>query len=125
VNYAIVDSDRRRPDELNIQALAVLANHRNQGIGSRLLQAVEELALADGYRSLSLEVIDSNRRAQGLYERYGFKTDRTTKTWPYTHRAGFREYDYMVKHLESKAGSPLAGPHTAQTRRTEKQQRKR
>ncbi len=125
VNYAILDSDRREPDELNIQALAVLASCRSQGIGSRLLEGAEDLALADGYRLLSLEVIDSNRRAQSLYERYGFKTERTTNTWPYTHRAGFREYDYMVKHLVAKTESPLAGPHKPIGGRVEKPRSKR
>ena len=57
---------------LNIHDLAVVPDWRGQGIGRALLEAVEEKAIRRGCCKLTLEVQDENRRARGLYDRYGF-----------------------------------------------------
>jgi len=57
---------------LNIHDLAVLPERRGQGIGRTLLGAVEAAARNEGCCKLTLEVLDSNARAHGLYESFGF-----------------------------------------------------
>lgn len=56
---------------LNLHDLAVNPSHRNRGIGSALLLAVEELARDLGCSKVSLEVSPSNP-ARSLYKRSGF-----------------------------------------------------
>ena len=57
---------------LNLHDLAVLPEYRGQGVGSRLLQAVDERARELGCCKTTLEVIESNESARRLYERMGF-----------------------------------------------------
>ena len=57
---------------INIHDLAVLGTHRGQGIGRRLLKAVEDKARDLGCCKLTLETQENNRRARGVYEAAGF-----------------------------------------------------
>lgn len=57
---------------INVHDLAVVPSHRGQGVGRRLLEAVEQKARALGCCKVTLEVQEGNRRARGLYERVGF-----------------------------------------------------
>jgi ribosomal protein S18 acetylase RimI-like enzyme len=63
---------RARP-LLNIHDLAVLPQYRGEGVGTALLNAVEERARRKGCCKLTLEVLDDNTRARGLYRRFGFE----------------------------------------------------
>ena len=62
---------RARP-LLNVHDLAVLPKFRGQGIGRRLLAAAEERACALDCCKLTLEVLEHNERARGLYASFGF-----------------------------------------------------
>jgi len=62
---------RARP-LLNIHDLAVLPQHRGQGVGRALLRAAEEHARRKGCCRLTLEVRDDNA-ARALYRRVGFE----------------------------------------------------
>jgi len=57
---------------INISDLAVLLAHRGQGIGRRLLEAVERKARDIGCCKLTLEVQENNHRARQIYEAVGF-----------------------------------------------------
>ena len=57
---------------VNVHDVAVLASHRGNRIGERMLALVEQLALERGACKLTLEVLDGNRSALSLYERCGF-----------------------------------------------------
>lgn len=57
---------------LNIHDLAVLPASRGKGVGRALLTAVEKAAQREGCCKLTLEVLDDNARARGLYESFGF-----------------------------------------------------
>lgn len=59
--------------EAHIATLAVHPDHRRQGIGARLLAQALRLAQQEGARSAYLEVRVSNRAAQALYRRFGFR----------------------------------------------------
>ena len=93
-----VETARRvNRDEIHVQALAVDADLRGQGIGSALLAAVEGRARASGIRRLSLDVVDTNPHARRLYERLGFQAVKTTWYGPLTRRAGFSASTRMRK----------------------------
>jgi len=61
-------------DELHINNLAVLPEHRRSGVGSALLARVLADGAARGAHRATLEVRASNRPALQLYERFGFRT---------------------------------------------------
>ncbi len=57
---------------LNLHDFAVLPSHRGRGVGAALLDALEARARARGCCKVTLEVHDTNTRAQALYRRRGF-----------------------------------------------------
>jgi GNAT superfamily N-acetyltransferase len=58
---------------VNVHDLAVLPQHRGQGVGRALLAGVEQRARARGCCKLTLEVQDDNEPARRLYARFGFR----------------------------------------------------
>lgn len=63
--------------EVVMDGIAVASSHRGRGIGRQLLNDVVEVARAAEFRSVRLDVIDTNPRARCLYERHGFVEART------------------------------------------------
>ena len=60
-------------DEAHITAIAVRGSHRGQGLGELLLIGAVELAMNRRCRVVTLETRVTNRTAQALYEKYGFR----------------------------------------------------
>lgn len=56
-----------------VNALAVRAGNRGEGIGTALMQEVEAQARALGYRRFSIQVYGQNQGAVKLYHRMGFQ----------------------------------------------------
>lgn len=65
---------------LNIHDIAVDRAHRGRGIGTRLLQAVENAARDSGCCKVTLEVREDNPDAERLYRRFGFGDPNGTAT---------------------------------------------
>lgn len=61
-------------DESHLTSIAVRRSHQHQGIGEMLLMAIINLSLQMKAQVVTLEVRASNRSAQALYAKYGFKT---------------------------------------------------
>ena len=59
-------------DEGHVMDVAVAAAVRRQGVGARLLAALEDALRARGAIATTLEVRPSNTAARGLYHRLGF-----------------------------------------------------
>ncbi len=59
-------------DTWYINALAVFENGQNQGIGSTLLKAAENLARANGQTEMSIQVYSQNMGAVRLYQAHGY-----------------------------------------------------
>jgi ribosomal protein S18 acetylase RimI-like enzyme len=57
----------------DLYSLCVVAEERGQGIGTRLLDAVDSELAARGVGDLRISVLAGNERAQRLYERRGFR----------------------------------------------------
>ena len=64
-----------RPDDIHIIDIALLPQHRNRGIGGRLIRQIMEEAAANS-QSVSLYVELFNR-ARRFYDRLGFREVRT------------------------------------------------
>jgi ribosomal protein S18 acetylase RimI-like enzyme len=92
--------EKQAPGTLRIAAIAVAEEARGSGVGTRLLEAAEEFAHAQGYKALVLEVVDTNPRARKLYERMGFKIIKTDCFGFITRPAGFTASISMRKDLK-------------------------
>ena len=103
--YSLLLSVRKwsRPaaDELVFESLAVQPGERNQGIGTRLIAHVEAYAGKKGYRSVGLEVTDSNHTAIRLYSRLGYAIVKTRRYRLVTRRAGFTGNHHMRKLVQT------------------------
>lgn len=64
--FMLVESDA------HIMTIAVAQQHRRNGVASRLLLALIDVALEAGAEHLTLELRVSNTPARSLYERFGF-----------------------------------------------------
>ncbi len=89
------------PDEWYVFCIAVSEDARGQGIGSHLLARVEERAIQNGATKISLQVINTNPRAEALYKRLGFVSRKQTKIWPFNRLLGwsFESAVLMVKEI--------------------------
>jgi len=56
-----------------LDALSVVESHRRRGIGRELISHTKEVAIENGYNSLSLMVLADNALAIRLYKDFGFK----------------------------------------------------
>ena len=68
-------------DELHINSLAVDERWRRQGVAQRLLRDVLRDAVAQGARSATLEVRQSNEAARKLYEGLGFQVEAVRRDY--------------------------------------------
>ena len=57
---------------VNVHDVAVVASHRGQRLGEKMLALVEQIAIERGACKLTLEVLQGNASAIKLYERIGF-----------------------------------------------------
>lgn len=74
--------------EFLLDGIAVHADARGQGVGTRLFEIAFAFAREHGYTHVRLEVVNSNPRAQQLYERLGFVAVKTENV-PFLKRMGF------------------------------------
>jgi ribosomal protein S18 acetylase RimI-like enzyme len=90
------------PGELLMDGIAVRHDFRGQGIGSQLLNMIYEFAASNGFDHVRLEVVDTNPRAQKLYERVGFQAVKSEQ-FPYLRKIlGFGGYTTMIKKCDAE-----------------------
>lgn len=90
---------KNKQDEVHIDPIVVSGKARGMGIGTRLLEAVFELAKKKKKRKVILEVVDTNPKAKRLYERVGFRVAKTDNLALLTKEAGFAQVIHMEKVL--------------------------
>jgi ribosomal protein S18 acetylase RimI-like enzyme len=102
---------QHRPEkgELYVDGVAVSPAVRGGGIGTRLLDEVAMIAREDGFRWVRLDVVDTNPRAQQLYERLGYQVTRV-QTFRYMRRfIGFGGMISMELPLRPETGDGAGG----------------
>ena len=57
---------------LNVHDLIVVDGNRGEGIGTKILNAVENEAKSKGCCKVTLEVLQNNERAKRVYQSFGF-----------------------------------------------------
>ncbi len=87
-------------DRLLMDGVVVSADSRGGGIGTELLNGIAQVARARELSAIQLDVVDTNPRAQALYERHGFLVVGGQSVWPLHWLFGFRKSTTMVKVLE-------------------------
>jgi ribosomal protein S18 acetylase RimI-like enzyme len=71
--YGMMESPSPTDHQVMLDMLAVSAQVRGKGIGTRLLHATFDFARDHGCREVWLDVVDTNQDAQRLYGRMGFR----------------------------------------------------
>ena len=101
IRYAIFAATDRlpKPYELVMDGIAVSAAARGQGIGTQLLDALYQFAQQHGYRSIRLDVINTNPNARRLYERVGF-VPKATHAYPFLSSLGFTAVTTMTRAVK-------------------------
>ena len=66
-------------EDAHVVTLAVAPEYREQGVASRLLMGLIDVARAGDARHLTLEVRESNQAALELYRKFGFEPAGTRK----------------------------------------------
>ena len=96
--------DRKpKSGELLMDGVAVHRAFRGYGIGSRLLDEIANYGVKNDFSRVRLDVIDTNSRAQKLYERKGFHAVHTER-FPYLKwLLGFGSSTTMELELESNS----------------------
>ncbi len=90
------------PGELIIDGIAVQAEARGKGIGSRLLEEISNYAKKHEFNRIRLDVININPKAKKLYRKKGFKIVKI-EYFPYLRwLLGFSGYTTMELNLEEK-----------------------
>ncbi|NDJ63029.1 MAG: GNAT family N-acetyltransferase [Chloroflexi bacterium] len=89
--------------ELLLDGIAVHADARGQGVGSRLFAAIFAFAAEQGCTQIRLDVVDSNPRARQLYERLGFVAAKTARV-PFMQPMGFTAVTTMTLDLQKAEG---------------------
>ena len=86
-------------DGLKLEMLAVSPNARGKGVGKKMLAHLRDLALREGFKRITLEVIDSNEKAKHLYLREGYEDKKYINTALFTRKMGFRGHFKMQKDI--------------------------
>lgn len=88
--YFVLEKDREiigylglwhKGASLHITNIAITEKFRMKGYGRKLLKFVEKIAATHKIRKISLEVGSSNRIAQDMYRKYGYKMIRVLKNY--------------------------------------------
>ncbi len=96
VFFAASPSDK---DVLYLQMIATSPEARGKGVGKKMLAHLEVYAARQGFKSLMLDVIDTNLDAIRLYEKVGYKTTQKMKTGFLTRWMGIEGIHVMKKEI--------------------------
>ena len=85
-------------------SLRVMDMFRGRGIGSRLLEEAENIAVTYGYTSATIAAAKDNPRARQLYERHGYLLiGEDSGRWSYIDHEGKTRYVYEPCWVLEKA----------------------
>jgi len=88
-NHVIADGRRRA----YLYSFAVMEMFRGGGIGSRLIEAAEDILIERRFRYATIAVAKNNGGALRLYERYGYSIfDQENSDWDYVDHQGITRH---------------------------------
>lgn len=90
-----------KASELLMDGIAVRRDMRGKGIGTHLLNDLKDYARENGFRTIRLDVIDTNPAARRLYEQQGFVPTRTKRFGYLRWLLGFGASTTMIFNSES------------------------
>jgi len=73
VGGASIEPRRGRESHVAVYGIFIKEGFRNLGIGTKLTQALTEIARKRGFKMMELAVLGSNKRAFHVYEKCGFQ----------------------------------------------------
>lgn len=76
VGMAVVEKESNR--ECHLEDLIILHEYRGRGISKALVSEAKRIAKLDGFKYMSLNVLENNEKARALYEKQGFSN---VKSW--------------------------------------------
>ncbi|HEX3075788.1 MAG TPA: N-acetyltransferase [Lachnospiraceae bacterium] len=82
--FSMINLKEGREDEFHIGTLATLPESRGYGIGSKLINYAENLAMRNLYHKCSLTVKKENEQARRLYEKMGYHIVDSIEKKPYS-----------------------------------------
>ena len=85
--------------QLLLDGIFVTEKARGRGVGTALLDAVEDYARFELYKEIRLDVIDSNPKARALYERRGYVAGKTSRAGLLKPFLGFSSATTMIRTL--------------------------
>ncbi|QOR39607.1 GNAT family N-acetyltransferase [Billgrantia diversa] len=91
---------RRGSRRARLYSFCVHPEARGSGLGRRLLEALEEVAVRHDAEALGLEVRADNRVALGLYRRMGFRLERWLDDYYEDGCAGWQMSKPLVRLME-------------------------
>lgn len=92
-----------QPQELLMDGIAVAAEMRCRGVGTKLLDRLADFAKDGGFKAIRLDVIDTNSRARQLYERNGFVATETVYFNYLRWLLGFGASTTLVRRIQQDA----------------------
>src|SRR5699024_8004439 len=78
-NVMAVGGKARRNRHAAYIVMGMIHSHRSKGIGTQLLQKLEQWAIEQDIHRLELTVMNPNKVARGLYKKVGFEIEGSKK----------------------------------------------
>ena len=90
-------------DEAELFLIMTKPEHRNQGVGHRILALFEQQAFQNAVRRIILEVADTNEAARALYSANGYQQIAVRKNYYTFPNRSHADAIVMEKHLPKTA----------------------
>ena len=88
-----------KDNELLMDGICIDKNMCGQGVGSLLLEEIYEIDKKNNYKTIRLDVVDTNPRARKLYEKIGFEPI-ISHQYPFTKKLmGFSASTTLVRKI--------------------------
>jgi RimJ/RimL family protein N-acetyltransferase len=96
--YTVLGRFKKFRGNAYIAVVSIKQSHQGKGVGTRLMQTVEDFAKSRNIGRLELEVFAKNERAIALYERLGYQQEGRKRRAVQNHD-GFDDIVFMAKLL--------------------------
>ena len=90
-------------DEAELFLIITIPEHREQGVGRRILATFEQQAFQNAVRRIILEVADTNTAARALYSANGYQQIAVRKNYYTFPNGSHADAIVMEKHLQKNS----------------------